>query len=438
MPTKITKPVADHLAFVLARDKAGREWAPRNAEAIVLGTKGAPVGDSPKSVKAAIKKFLIKKGWFLPSEFSYNDGPGYPVSSDVPDDIDGDGDGASDYNDIVSLMGQAFSDLQTICCVSEEATRSAAIVQCVQRFLSALDEIRSGDDADKAGARHSAADKARIAAIADAHGKMAKAVNALTKAHAAIGDNLQKLGDGEPEYGDKTPDNGNEGQPQGEKAAELVAAEKALAEWKAGDLGEDGYPVNVAEYHELREKASKKDGPPKPYGDVEYADEENGKYPIDNEEHARAAWSYINQEKNASEYSAEKLAEVKSKIRAACKKFGIEIDESKAAPADEDEMKPEDVQAMIDKALADKQAEVDAEKARANAAEQAAKDAQATADAAKAAQKKTEAASVALARSVSAISQKGVNETEHAVARKARMTGMVKEALGSNPVSTVI
>ena len=67
-----------------------------------------------------------------------------------------------------------------------------------------------------------------------------------------------------------------------------------------------------------------------PYGDVEYADpgyqsDKKKRYPIDTEEHARAAWSYINQADNASAYSSEDLAKVKAKIKAACKKFGIEI-----------------------------------------------------------------------------------------------------------------
>src|SRR5215469_14306667 len=65
----------------------------------------------------------------------------------------------------------------------------------------------------------------------------------------------------------------------------------------------------------------------RPYGDVTYADPKNGKYPIDTEEHARAAWSYINVPKNAAMYplNGVTLSEVKGRIRAACKKFGIEI-----------------------------------------------------------------------------------------------------------------
>ena len=67
----------------------------------------------------------------------------------------------------------------------------------------------------------------------------------------------------------------------------------------------------------------------KPYGDVKYADPKNGKYPIDTEAHAKAAWSYINQEKNAAMYpmNGVTLSEVKKRIMAACRHFGIEISE---------------------------------------------------------------------------------------------------------------
>lgn len=65
----------------------------------------------------------------------------------------------------------------------------------------------------------------------------------------------------------------------------------------------------------------------KPYGDVEYADREDGKYPIDTAEHCRAAWSYVNMPKNAA-VLGDKLAAVKDRIKAACKKFGIDIEGS--------------------------------------------------------------------------------------------------------------
>ncbi len=56
------------------------------------------------------------------------------------------------------------------------------------------------------------------------------------------------------------------------------------------------------------------------YGDVEFADERNKKYPINDEGHIRAAWNYINKEKNAAEYPAEDVAKIKAKIIAAWKK----------------------------------------------------------------------------------------------------------------------
>jgi len=82
-----------------------------------------------------------------------------------------------------------------------------------------------------------------------------------------------------------------------------------------------------------------------PYGDVVYADpgyqEDNVKrYPIDTEEHVRAAWSYINMPKNAEKYSDEHLAIIKQKIQQAAEKFDIKISEEKMK---EDETKKKDV-----------------------------------------------------------------------------------------------
>lgn len=65
---------------------------------------------------------------------------------------------------------------------------------------------------------------------------------------------------------------------------------------------------------------------PKPYGNVPYADPKNGKYPIDSA-HVKAAWSYINQKKNAAKYplNGVTLASVKARIKAAMKKFGHSV-----------------------------------------------------------------------------------------------------------------
>lgn len=66
----------------------------------------------------------------------------------------------------------------------------------------------------------------------------------------------------------------------------------------------------------------------KKYGDdPDYADEEGHRYPLNTAEHAKAAWAYINVPHNAAAFSPAKLASMKAKIKAACKKFGIETSE---------------------------------------------------------------------------------------------------------------
>lgn len=90
---------------------------------------------------------------------------------------------------------------------------------------------------------------------------------------------------------------------------------------------------------ELLAERETRAGNPKPYGDVKYADPKNGKYPVDTEKHARAAWSYINMPKNAEKYplNGVTLSEVKSRIKAALKHFGVEVE---AKADDEPEVDP--------------------------------------------------------------------------------------------------
>lgn len=71
-------------------------------------------------------------------------------------------------------------------------------------------------------------------------------------------------------------------------------------------------------------------------GEVEYADAANKKYPIDTDKHIRAAWSYINQEKNQKDYTAAEVDSIKAKIVAAWKK---EIDKDGPPSAAEDDTK---------------------------------------------------------------------------------------------------
>jgi hypothetical protein len=62
------------------------------------------------------------------------------------------------------------------------------------------------------------------------------------------------------------------------------------------------------------------------YGDVKFADPTNNKYPIDTPDHVRAAWSYINHADNAAKYSRDEVETIKSRIKRAAKKHGVEID----------------------------------------------------------------------------------------------------------------
>jgi len=85
----------------------------------------------------------------------------------------------------------------------------------------------------------------------------------------------------------------------------------------------------VERFSALEQLADEKDAS-KPYGDVDYADpgyqkDKKKRYPINTAAHVRAAWSYINQGDNASLYTAAQLARIKTRIKSAAKKFGINI-----------------------------------------------------------------------------------------------------------------
>lgn len=85
------------------------------------------------------------------------------------------------------------------------------------------------------------------------------------------------------------------------------------------------------EAEETEESFADKGKLAEPFGDVKYADPgfrgDKKRYPIDTPEHIRAAWSYINVAKNAAEYTAEQLEQIKNRIKAAAKEAGIEISE---------------------------------------------------------------------------------------------------------------
>ncbi len=75
-----------------------------------------------------------------------------------------------------------------------------------------------------------------------------------------------------------------------------------------------------------REDVNSSEGTNK-YGDVEFADATNNKYPIDTPEHVRAAWNYINHRDNTAKYDADEAKLIKERIKRAAKKHDVEIGE---------------------------------------------------------------------------------------------------------------
>lgn len=63
------------------------------------------------------------------------------------------------------------------------------------------------------------------------------------------------------------------------------------------------------------------------YGDVQFADSTNNTYPIDTEEHVRAAWSYIHKKANAGKYDAGEVKTIKARIKRAGAKYDIDFSE---------------------------------------------------------------------------------------------------------------
>jgi len=84
--------------------------------------------------------------------------------------------------------------------------------------------------------------------------------------------------------------------------------------------------VKIAARDDTSAEAGKKE-----YGDVEFADTKNKKYPLDTEAHVRAAASYFGMDKNRGKYSAEDQKTIDSKIAAAKERFKVGDDEASKA-----------------------------------------------------------------------------------------------------------
>ena len=82
----------------------------------------------------------------------------------------------------------------------------------------------------------------------------------------------------------------------------------------------------MGNYIERRDDVNPDEGE-REYGDVQFADPTNNKYPIDSPEHVRAAWSYINHKDNAAKYEKDEVELIKDRIKRSAKKFDIEIED---------------------------------------------------------------------------------------------------------------
>ena len=188
MPKAISDAMIDELSLVFA-EKNGVQWGPINPEARILMVKGAPTPWLSKFVE------------------NMKTAKGALVDDGVPDRIDNDGDGADDYEAIVSLLMRTNYDLQSACGISDSAARSVAITTVIDNLLESLDAMREGDDVDtvdtkkKAGRRHSAGDQAKLNSIGEHADAMATLVSKVVKhvgdvqTHAAkIKDSIRECG----------------------------------------------------------------------------------------------------------------------------------------------------------------------------------------------------------------------------------------------------
>ena len=71
------------------------------------------------------------------------------------------------------------------------------------------------------------------------------------------------------------------------------------------------------------------------FADPGYQDDGKPRYDLSDEKKAKAAWSYINQAGNASKYTPEQLRRIKSRIKAALRKFGVSVGDDKKESTEE-------------------------------------------------------------------------------------------------------
>jgi hypothetical protein len=221
----LSDPTIAELSLIFGTHK-GTEWAPRNSQAIVLGMKGAPASQS-----------------FLDRLVSAFKSKGYLVKDDAPDNVDGDGDGATDYEQLAKLVTGVTYDMNAAYGISDPDARSIATTTALDNFKKNLDDVYSGGDgtaAWKAGARHSKADAAHIDAIGAAATTMAEASAQLNDASQEIAGHVAALSS-KPAQKDVDGDDTAKGDD------ETDSKKASPSGWVAKGLTEDGLPENYAD-----------------------------------------------------------------------------------------------------------------------------------------------------------------------------------------------
>lgn len=121
-------------------------------------------------------------------------------------------------------------------------------------------------------------------------------------------------------------DNGHlppiEGAEKMKKALQVLGIDKDYQIQPTIIYAEDGMPEKIVAV--ISHKSPPKDYPKTK---TEYADPKNYKYPVDSKSRVRAAWSYINMPKNQKGYTSSEISAIKSRIKRAGKKYGIDFSE---------------------------------------------------------------------------------------------------------------
>lgn len=161
MPKTISKIAIAELSIMR------KGYVGKNADAVAFAVKGEPVEAKPSFLERLATVFgagksdgpavATEKGWYIPDDV------------DVPDKIDGDGDGADDYDAIASLLCATYYDIQAAWGIGGESARVACIVAAIDTFRANYADVCSGGEGDvaKGGKRHSAADQKKLDELGD-------------------------------------------------------------------------------------------------------------------------------------------------------------------------------------------------------------------------------------------------------------------------------